>query len=223
MAQLQLLLANIDRIAFKKSSIIQNQLVTEYHPIVLCGDFNFTNDSKIYEFLTKAHLENYKLLNRADLSGQKLDFKNYIPIGKCLIPEWLGISDQSQFKPVIDSRNLRLLLDKSNLNQVIKEGSFGTDIISHSFDFKSAYPHKDENDVAEITTCIRDFRKSVDFIFFHSEAKSNFQREIGQESNKLHLLARLELFNENECKNLFIPNKNYSSDHFMVAAKFYLT
>lgn len=223
-AQLQLLLANIDRVAFKTSKIIENKLRTEYHPIILCGDFNFSNNSKIYEFITKAKLENYSLLNRIGLSGQRLDLKDYFPIYENLIPERLGITDQSQFKPVIDSRNLRLLFNKNNENEEIKViSSFGSDTISHCFDFKSAYSHIDEKGDTEITTRVKDFCKSVDFIFFHSECVNSKLKVSNEKKNKLLLLERLELFNENDSKNLLIPNKIYSSDHFMIAAKFCLT
>lgn len=223
-AQLQLLLANIDRVAFKKSKIIENKLKNEYHPIILCGDFNFSNKSRIYEFLTKAKLENYKLLNRIDLSGQKIDSKDNVPINKSVLPERLGISDQSQFKPVIDSRNLRLLFDKNNKNGEIKiNSSFGGDTIYHCFDFKSVYSYIDEKGFAEITTCVKNFCESVDFIFFHSECEISKFEQYNEKKNKLLLLERLELFNESKSKNLLIPNKIYSSDHFMIAAKFCLT
>lgn len=225
-AQLQLLLANIDRIAFKKSSTIDNKLVTEYHPIILCGDFNLTNESKIYEFLINSKLENYKLLNIRNLSSQKIDLKNFLPIGKNLLPECLGISDQSQFKYEIELRNLRLILNNNNSNEKKTfENSFGTDNVYHSFNFKSVYSHKDENDVPLITTCVKDFKKSVDFIFFHSNnfENSGFEKELTRESNKLHLIEIYELFNEKQGKNLFIPNRVFSSDHFMIAAKFILT
>jgi len=59
LAQLQILLAEINRVACKN---------TNYFPVILCGDLNLTPSSKLYSFLSQgrlmyAHLDIKKLTN----------------------------------------------------------------------------------------------------------------------------------------------------------------
>ena len=53
LAQLQLLFAELDHIAFKSS----NGLSHNYHPVILTGDFNLTPDTSIYQFITGGSLQ----------------------------------------------------------------------------------------------------------------------------------------------------------------------
>lgn len=53
LAQLQLLFAELDHIAFKS----RNGSSHNYHPVVLTGDFNLTPDTSIYQFITGGSLQ----------------------------------------------------------------------------------------------------------------------------------------------------------------------
>ena len=67
----------------------------------------------------------------------------------------------------------------------------------------------------EITTCLRDTKKTVDYIFFHVNEILN------ENTAQLKLLGRLELFKTHQIQHVYsLPIKNYPSDHFMIAAKF---
>lgn len=242
LAQLQILLANIDRIAYKKSKIINNKISPVYHPILLCGDFNCSNNSKIYEFIRNSKLPKYKDLNRNLISGQQESCNIFTPIGSTLLPERLGISDQCQFKQEIDKRFIEAVLCHQTTSNEKNEPScnectFGTDHLSHMFDFNSVYEHYNENGSLEVTSCIQDCKKTVDFIFYHSgdnddEEQSN--ENANQEKHlktlnfklndkeQLHLVSRLELFTIDSLDDLSLPDKYYPSDHFLLAAKLIL-
>ncbi|CAF0775888.1 unnamed protein product [Brachionus calyciflorus] len=226
LAQLQVLLANLDRVAYKNSKIQENKLVAEYHATLLCGDFNLSNQSDLYNFMRTSKLEDYKNLSRNNLSGQKMDNSSFVPIGCTILPERLGISDQCQFKQEVDSRYIQTLLNKSADHNIHIDCTFGCNTLTHCFKFKSTYEHYDNDGIPEITTCVLDCHKSVDFIFYHSdnlESKGEECEDFVDNLTNLNQLARLELFNENFCKDLYLPNKFYSSDHFMIAGKFLLT
>jgi len=105
------------------------------------------------------------------------------------------------------------------------------------------------NDQLEVTSCVKDQKKTVDFIFFHSEKNevsnsnekfpdpclndepksSSLKRPrdsetkiLGVEKNELELICKLRLFTVPELSEISLPNKDYPSDHFLLAAKFAL-
>ena len=217
LAQFQMLLANLDRAAFKACKLVEGKLVPSYYPTILCGDFNCVHDSKLYEFLATARLVDYKNLNRNTLSGQYETSRNATYIER-LLPRHLGISDQSQFLEEVNKRlgdqlNRAKKLceeegDKDYEIQARTSCTFGGQNLAHCFAFSSAYKHYDDEFNKEVTSCVNDFHKTVDYIFFHSE------------SNNLKLLGRLELFTEDRLQDVCLPEKNYPSDHFLLAAKF---
>jgi protein angel len=244
LAQMQMLLAQIDKVAFKKSKMSTNDknqtiLLPEYYPTILCGDFNCLNNSKLYEFVDKSKLSNYKRLNRNLISGQLNETSSKrlscIQIENTLLPKELGISDQSQFKAEVDGRI-------KNSNDQLAEAycTFGGQHLRHTFNFKSVYDHvKEKTKQLEVTSCIQDTKKIVDFIFFHSESlgspsselaeieldqKKNLKRSAASseesDKNELELVCKLRLFTEEELDNISLPNEDYPSDHFLLAAKF---
>ena len=242
---MQVLLAHIDKLAYRKSKINNdNKLVSEYYPTILCGDFNCANNSKLYDFVKSSTLKNYKELNRNLISGQHEFSRSYIKIENTLLPEKLGISDQSQFKIEIDKRLAEINTD-SNIEAYC---TFGGMHLRHTFNFNSVYEHV-VNDQLEVTSCIQDQKKIVDFIFFHSEKyqtsqsdsneksagtsfsnlpktssgpKRPFELESFKENDELELICKLRLFTVPELAEISLPNKDYPSDHFILAAKFAL-
>lgn len=243
LAQIQVLLAHIDKLAYKKSKVTSdNKLFPEYYPTILCGDFNFANNSKLYEFLTNSKLTNYKDLSRNIISGLHEYNKGNAKIENTLLPKEIGISDQSQFKIEVDKRLAEMNSD-SNLEAYC---SFGGMHLRHTFKFNSVYDHV-VNDQLEVTSCVKDQKKTVDFIFFHSEKNempssnetctescsenkpksSTFKRPresetTEEEKNELELICKLRLFTLPELSEIGLPNKDYPSDHFLLAAKFAL-
>lgn len=241
LAQLQLLLTNLDRIAFHESKIVNNKFQTFYHPIIFCGDLNLTNDSILYDYILTSRLRNYKDLDSTLLSGQQKYSKQPKPISCAIIPEKLGITDQSQFKQEVDKRFVKLILEGKN--EIMPECTFGAQDLSHGFNFKSVYDHVDEQGAPEITTCTRNDKKIVDYIFFHSTANTSVESKPTESlplkrpidtaittnldntsnSSKLQLVSRLKLFTKHMASNYCIPNEHYPSDHFMLAANFILS
>uniref|UniRef100_L7LXA5 Putative transcriptional effector ccr4-related protein n=1 Tax=Rhipicephalus pulchellus TaxID=72859 RepID=L7LXA5_RHIPC len=95
LAQLCLLLAEIDRLAFRGDSPDGTPL---YFPILLCGDMNSEPHSPLYTFLTRGSLC-YEGLLSGDVSGQS-DGANrgrYVPLDSSL--RQLNISGSSRYLP----------------------------------------------------------------------------------------------------------------------------
>ena len=242
LAQIQLLLAHLDRMAFKSYAVNKDlSLRPIYHPTFLCGDFNCLPTSKLYEFITSGELRDFHTLNRCLFSGQS-NFSNSSQTIPCpLLPLEMNISEQCQFADLVDKRIKRLELKRKS--DVFSEQTFGTKVLTHSFNFKSVYKHVNKRNVEEVTTCLNDQKKTVDFIFYacnsedvesleESEGPSEASFESGSNEEEakqssrnniepeVELLARLELFSVDELRFVDLPERNYASDHFMIAAKF---
>jgi protein angel len=240
LAQVQLLLAHLDRMSFRSSKLIDKKLIPTYWPTILCGDFNCSNTSKLYQFIVESKLKNYKELNRNNISGQFHRINSVKQIEFTILPEHIGISDQSQFKIEVEERFKEISKD----DDLEIYCSYGSNHLRHKFDFKSAYKHYNENNELEITSIVGDEpKKTVDYIFYHCENEKNnpenINSEIEQEEtntvtkkrgnnsainhkNELELIATLELFTINQLDDIYLPNENYPSDHFLLAAKFEL-
>lgn len=214
LAQLQTFLANLERTAFKKTIDSQTNI---YYPTVLCGDFNLTPESELYKFLIESKLSSYKDLNRNIISGQFDSHRNPNRIARTLLPESMGINDHCQFREEQTKRQA------SSQDDCQETSTYGGDTLSHPFTFHSVYKHHDEQNNKEITSCTYDFKKNVDFILFH---QGSDEEETDSQSNKnfqgLKLLGRLELFTEDRLAHISLPERNYPSDHFLLAAKFIL-
>ena len=240
---MQILLAHVDKLAYKSSKIINgNKIIPEYYPTILCGDFNCANHSKLYEFVKNSKLPNYRELNRNVISGQHETSRSYKKIENTLLPEEIGISDQSQFKVEVDQRLAEKAATSPNLQAYC---TFGGTHLRHTFAFKSVYDHI-VNDQLEVTSCIQDQKKIVDFIFYHSEKHEPYSinsceiedKSTGDlcqenplkrpliedivEKDELELMCKLRLFTVSELDDVSLPNKDYPSDHFLLAAKFIL-
>ncbi|KAI9550997.1 hypothetical protein GHT06_000238 [Daphnia sinensis] len=212
LAQLQLLFAELDRIAFdsRKANSDKTDRVS-YHPTILTGDFNLTPDTSIYQFITQGSLL-YKGLSRRQLT---LEARGHT-LENELIPPHLNITDQCQH---LDSTGERT--PRENLTSVKSEQSkaecsvlsFASGQLSHQLQLQSAYPHRTNrfNGAKEATTYQNDW-VTVDYIFHN-----------GRESSRcnLHLLSRLGLLTGEELDALGgIPSLASPSDHLPLAARF---
>jgi len=203
LAQLMYFLASIDRIAFREIDFSQKKHT--YHPTIMCGDFNMDFRSKLYDFITTSKLENYRYLNRNLMSGQLETTKSDAIVYTTLLPRELGISDKCEFKSENDIR----------YPNSTKLDIFGGENLSHGFRFNSVYEHYDPNkNTYEVTTCINDFRRTVDYIFYHSETN------IDLGGNELNVVSKLELLKEHQVLNINLPCRQFPSDHFIIAADF---
>ena len=104
LAQLQYLLAEIDKLAFKQQS--DKDMSNVYHPILFCGDFNMTPFCNIWEFLHKGKLK-YEGLSQKTMSGQSTynDHRQHSRLSSTLLPKSMGITDQCQYKTCYDARH----------------------------------------------------------------------------------------------------------------------
>lgn len=196
-----LLLAHLDRIAYR--GLQADRRKPEYYPTLVCGDFNMDFRSKLYEFMRTSRLHDYRNLNRNLLSGQLETTGSNLCIENSILPREFGISDKSQFKHENDKRCLK------------KADIFGGDDLGHAFNFDSVYKHNNTDESSlEVTICLDEAKKTVDYIFFHSEVDDKTNE------NEMNLKARLELFTLNDLRNVVLPCKYYPSDHFMIAGKF---
>ena len=112
LAQLQILLAEINRVTCKN---------TNYFPVILCGDLNLTPSSKLNSFLGQGRLkyEHLDIKELTDCGSQK--------IGKTFLPKELYISDSCQ------------CLQELKQNNCIEEEIFSSGTLTHKFAFKSVY------------------------------------------------------------------------------------
>lgn len=181
-------------------------------PILLCGDFNSTCASLIYEFVTRQHIE-FEGLDARVVSGQKTGPRGkirYLP--DPLLPRCLSISDECQFLPP---------RHESPGHQNFREAYQ----LRHSLGpLRSAHAH----DRSEASTT-QDGGITVDYIFYtpnDAGAEDDAPRatENGQDHGpglSLHLRRRLNLIAPQQLRIVGgIPNSVHSSDHLPIVADF---
>ncbi len=153
----------------------------------MCGDFNCSSTSKLYEFITQSKLKNFKTLNRNQLSGQFCGLNgSFKQIESKILPDHIGISNQSQFKEEVDKRISQVLSDNQNESESSPQVycSFDGSHLRHTFNFKSVYKHYNENNELEVTSIINNEpKKTVDYIFFHSESNQIGKNDIVENNN----------------------------------------
>lgn len=100
LAQLQVLFAEMDRLAFRRLSSSGHPL---YHPVIVCGDMNSEPQCEIYKFMSSGSLH-YEGLPIATMSGQVGSgwTRNYL--SPELLPPYLGITDHCQFAKIQQDR-----------------------------------------------------------------------------------------------------------------------
>jgi hypothetical protein len=212
-----------------------------YHPIILCGDMNSVYQSPFYQFVTESELLNFSRLNRNEVSGQRKSFNpnkaNRLDVP--IIPESLGITDQTHFQAVVEKRN-------SMIEEAPKiEVTFGKDNLFHPFRFNSAYQCFDRNGDPFVTTCLPASHEFVDFIFYHNNRKlgknskkprhepnettslavalQDSSDDDDEDDCRIEIVSTLELFTKKQVEYVLLPNEHYASDHFLLAVNFVLT
>jgi len=209
LAQLQLLFAELDNIAYKSRGRDSNT----YYPTILTGDLNLTPSDSIYGWITSGELQ-YKGLGReltSSFRGQALD--------NVLISPLLKVTDQCQHLHINEQR--RLLLKKTKVsgdveNEITSEStsrSFSSGRLSHNFKFQSVYSHFNRFNEPEVTAYQNRF-VTVDYIF-HNGSETV--------SPSLRLLSRLKLLTSKEVEDCgHLPSLSSPSDHLPLAATFLL-
>ncbi|XP_011335312.1 protein angel isoform X2 [Ooceraea biroi] len=230
LAQVQLLLAEIERIAFVENTISG----PKYLPILLAGDFNLEPFTGVYKFLTEGVFEYYG-------KGRSLEPTPYCSLSNSLIPPRLCVTDNCQHFNILTQRlrregTGRVMLQNSevhnentptpcNINvpqqgdvnvdtsraQIIEivqghSARFSSGTLTHPFNLSSVYAHVNHHGEKEATTH-QDEWVTVDYIFY-----SNIQP-----------VERYSLPTVNQCAALSrIPNFVVGSDHLCIGATFQL-
>ncbi|XP_041986788.1 protein angel homolog 2-like isoform X2 [Aricia agestis] len=203
LAQLQVLLAEIDRFAYSN-----NGRESIYLPTILTGDLNSTPDSAVIQ-----------LLNRGYVSAKPYREKDYSDFKK------IGVTDNCQHLAVYLNRQKGVPTDFSmtklqntdydtgdisyDTNSQNHSELFNTGGLGHSLKLKSVYDNVKLDGSIEATT-FQDYWVTVDYIYF-------------SRCSSLRLVERLRLPTEQECVVLGqLPNDKYGSDHLALAATFEL-
>ncbi|XP_031833315.1 protein angel isoform X2 [Nomia melanderi] len=227
LGQTQLLLAEIERIAFLGNTLTG----AKYLPIILSGDFNLIPYSGVYRFITDGMFEYQG-------KGKNLEHTQFRSLSNSLIPPRLCITDNCQHFNILKKRlrgkgsptvmlenserpNLEENLSDNNLTtcsevnadtldrQVIEvvrgcQANFSSGTLTHPFHFSSVYKHQNHQGKWEATTNQGTWI-TVDYIFY----------------SNLEPLERYRLPTVEECDTLpTIPNFAVGSDHFCLGATF---
>ena len=198
LAQIQYFLAEIDRLSLKDSAS------NSYYPIIICGDFNAQPQSPLSKFLINGHIK-YDTYRSIEISGQipqsivNNRFSLQLPSNE-LLPSSFVTSD-CRFPKQIGTNEL---IFQTYMNRK------SSAILTHNKQFHSVY---DLNDSSEVTTCIDNEFNLVDYIFYTKQDHDRY---------RLNLLSRYDLYKQNQMLNLHLPNHQFASDHFLLAAKFAL-
>lgn len=247
LAQLRVLLAEIDRIAFHRLSHKKRPL---YHPVILCGDMNSEPECPLYRFVGTGALH-YEGLVAGDVSGQAEGmFRGRFLLNKELVPPTLGISDQCQYVETVSQRMGGLVESEqpvgeadrteemaassrqlSNSDSCLAPSanrrlSFSSGKMTHRLNLMSAYQHHLDrlpDRPPAVTTHHRKASCTVDYIFYSMHSKHSATQHSHARKDLLVLLATYGLLSENEVRDLGgLPNAAQPSDHLPLVAKFML-
>ncbi|CAM2716451.1 unnamed protein product [Rotaria socialis] len=197
LAQLQYFLAEVDRLATR------DHPTGCYYPIILCGDFNAQPQCPLIQFLLNQYIK-YDSFRCIDISGQTPSsvvddcFSHPLPSNE-LLPLSFVTSDCR-----LATLNDDLVFEK-HANQQQSSA-----ILTHNKQLLSVY---DSNDMLDVTTNAGDEAHLVDYIFYSQQENDPY---------RLNLLSRYDLYKQDEVINVHMPNHQFASDHFMLAAKFAL-
>jgi protein angel len=223
LAQIQKLLANIDRIAFKRIKIVDNEAKIVYYPVVLCGDMNLTLNSQLYKFIIESELVNYEQHSRKFISGQIRNRTSQSTeqqfLRRPIIPQTMQINDHSIFSPHYLQR-VGEIKNKTKLELKLLNETFGSENLFHTFKFKSAYDINcfSEQSPFEVTTALPKNHEKVDYIFYNGDDEKDEE----DNDSYLKLNSVLNLFQKEDVENLYFPSRHIPSDHFLLSAKFTL-
>lgn len=242
--QLAKLLAEIDEMA-KVVTNFPHQAPMEdvYNPVIICGDFNSTPFSPLYEFLSTGKLK-YEGLSRVHISGQtsRAHFaRNDTYFRKHLIPEEMNLSNLCQKKlsiegekrdPIgnsgVDDTNDSLDNDECSVVAEIIQGKTvimeEPGVLKHLIRLQSVYDHFLEDGKDAVTST----QGTVDYIFY-SQGMEKISREklssddefIEFPRKQLYLTGVLPLLSSEAVAAMSsVPNPILSSDHLALLATF---
>ena len=203
LAQIQYFLAEIDRISLKDGRS------NSYYPIIICGDFNAQPQSPLSRFLIDGHIK-YDEYRRIEISGQipssmvNHRFSLQLPSNSLLPPAF--VTPECRFPHLITSMDEA----QSIFHSTIAETSSAT--LTHNKRFHSVY---DLEDPSKVTTRIDNESSTVDYIFYTRSGGRG-------DRDRLNLLGRYNLYDKNMMNHIHLPNHQFASDHFLLAAKFAL-
>jgi len=85
---------------------VDDDIIPEYHPIILTGDFNLEPNTAVYDFLINGALF-YSNLQKPTLwsqNNQMIKISGRCNMGNELIPKSLGITEYSQHSDILELR-----------------------------------------------------------------------------------------------------------------------
>lgn len=226
LAQIQLLLAELDHISFKGFDC---QGKIRRLPILLSGDFNLKPHSAPYNLLTQGNLAYHNLTQR---TLEPPTDANLATTGHIFLPSELGINDNCQHYDVVSqsykgqariqntdkNRMLDENRDFSNKNPDEKDphNLFATGQLRHALNLVSVYDHHNRSEA----TTFQDKWVTVDYIFYSQHFSPSVDSDY---DGYLILQSRYSLPSKKDCykMNLVIPNAYLGSDHLSLAGKFY--
>lgn len=223
LAQLAHLFAEIDRIAIGDNYKL---------PVILCGDFNSTPFSPLYNFVTKGELH-FDGLSKTIISGQdnSKSGANFV-LEDRVFPLELGLTHNCKWRNLVKNEN-----EKPWLNHFRKNHNFNSNynrhdtidlteemeragFLNHGLHLTSSYMHRFLDGIREITTCHDRACSTVDYIFYSPGYNSRTERD----QDQLWLSGVLSLLSEMDVQQMGkLPNKSLSSDHLMLMSSFVLS
>ncbi|XKL61511.1 hypothetical protein PGB90_008568 [Kerria lacca] len=233
LAQMQILLAEIDRIAYKSTDESGKAI---YFPIILTGDFNLKPYTIVHDLIMNGFVK--KSWNCYCQAPHKYSSMTHLPYTK-LLPFRLGITDSCQHYNVIQNRNsiqreisdfkFVKLYNSERKSQstmynnhdwrrlCLDYNKFDSCWLHHDLNFGSVYSY-DKDGINDVTTFQSEWC-TVDYIFYGPLKKVDELKIDGD----LKLLSYLKLPNVSQANILrVIPNEVCSSDHLPLLATFHL-
>jgi len=234
LAQLAHLFAEIDRLA------VDSKRKTKL-PTIICGDFNSTPFSPLYNFITTGELD-FRGLPKLKVSGQDKshDISNKSVFQDSVFPselnlthtcKWMNREGETTRKPFSFREEIDLTRGNKPQHQIDLTDDYESlsrselreepGYLRHNLDFRSSYMHRGLDGSQEITTCHDHACSTVDYILYSPGYKSNLKCS-GEE--QLWLSGVLSLLSEFDIQRLGkLPNRNISSDHLLLMSSFVLS
>ena len=205
-------------------------------PLILCGDFNSTPYSPLYDFVTTGNLK-FHGMSKASISGQQekgsFQEKDSYKLYAHVFPDDLGLTHTCKWRnsigrshtsrdnaridltggkpPQIDLTNC----ENDHVKPALREEA---GYLRHDLDLRSCYMHRCIDGIPEVTTCHDHACFTVDYIFYSPGLKPCRNEPKMWLSGVLSLLSETELYKMEK-----LPNKHISSDHLLLMSSFVLS
>lgn len=173
----------------------KHSTTNNYHPIIICGDLNAQPRSPLSRFLIDGHIK-YDIYRSIEISGQ--------------IPQSIVRNRFSLQLPSSELLPSSFVTSNCSFPQSIVQQQHSSAVLTHNKHFRSVY---DLDEPTDVTTCINNEKNFVDYIFYTRQECDR---------HRLNLLSRLDLYKQNQMFNVHLPNQQFPSDHFLLAARFAL-